>query len=170
MSRVIDIGAAPASADCAQLGQTKDFGRINALEVKLYGAAIRARFGNPPPGSELRSIANRHDFGTYRTLGLAMADEAEDCPEVGRYAADVIDGLASWLEAGFAPPIAYPGDGSADTGGRGFDDIVMGALRTTRPNPDGSWPVADFAALHTNLAEAYPQLAADVRNQLELAV
>ena len=46
----------------------------------------------------------------------------------------------------------------------------MGALRTTRPNPDGSWPVADFAALHTNLAEAYPQLAADVRNQLELAV
>lgn len=170
MARVIDIGAAPANADCAQLGHTRDFAKINALEVKLYGAAIRARFGNPPPGCELRSIANHHDFGTYRTLALGIAAEGEDCPKVACYAADVGDGLASWLEAGFAPPIAYRGDGTADTAGRGFDDIVMGALRTTRPNPDGSWPVADFAVLHANLAAAYPQLAADVQTQLELAV
>ena len=33
MPITIDLGGAPAEEDCAQLGQTDDFARINQLEV-----------------------------------------------------------------------------------------------------------------------------------------
>ena len=170
MAQLVDIGGAPADAPCAQLGQTHNFAAINQLEVRLYAAAIQARFGVPPAGCRLGPTTNRHDFGVYLTLALKIDDAAADCDEVREYIAAVEDGLGSWLEAGFAPPIRYGADGCASTDGRGFDEIVMGALRTTRPHESSAWPIADFETLHTNLTAAFPALAADVRAQLEFVL
>ena len=167
MSRFIEIGAAPANADCAQVGQTADFDKINRLEVRLYAAAIQARYGAPPTGCTLEPVINRHDFGNYLTLALKVDDFHEDQPAVIGYVEAVADGLGSWLEAGLAPPIRYLADGSATTDGRDFDDLIMGALRTTRPGPDGTWPIAEFAVLHTNLTTIFPTHADAVRQQME---
>ncbi len=38
MSDIIDLGGAPANEDCAQLGHTPDFERLNRLEVATYRA------------------------------------------------------------------------------------------------------------------------------------
>lgn len=170
MREVIDIGPAPANADCAQLGQTRDFATINRLEVRLYAAAIQARFGVPPTGCALKPVLNWHDFGNYLTLGLEVdtGDRRDD--SVTAYIEAVEDGLCSWLEAGFAPPIRYLANKTATTASRSFEDIVMGALRTTRPDKGGSWIIPDFETLHTNLAAAYPALADAVRAQMELAL
>lgn len=75
MPYTIDIGAAPANADCAQLGQTPDFERVNRFEIDAYRIAIIAIHGLPPQGCSLTSKANHHDFGTYRTLVLTIDDE-----------------------------------------------------------------------------------------------
>src|SRR3546814_7922515 len=72
MSDIIDLGGAPGHEDCAQLGHTPDFERLNRLEVAAYRAAVIARFGPPPDGCALVFITNRHDFGIYRTLGLKV--------------------------------------------------------------------------------------------------
>ena len=170
MSYFVEIGAAPANAECAQLGQTRDFERINSLEVKLYAAALQARYGVPPAGCALKSVVNRHDFGNYLTLAVRVDEQVDGSPSVRQYLDRVEDGLASWIEAGFGPPIEYQHDGIASTGGRTFEDIVMGALRTTRPDPSGVFPLADFEVLHTNLTMAFPTLAAEVRQQLEFAL
>ena len=105
MSNIIDLGGAPANEDCAQLGQTPDFDTVNAHEVFAYKLAIIARFGEPPAGCRLKPLANRHDFGTYRTLSLRIDDEDDE--QVGAYVDLVENGLGSWLEAGFSPPITY---------------------------------------------------------------
>ena len=69
------------------------------------------------------------------------------------------EGLASWLEAGFTPPVAYRGStGHADR--HDVAEIVVGALQTTRPDFDGRYPVADFAVLHANLRAGFPAEAA----------
>src|SRR3546814_12289724 len=62
MSNIIDLGGAPANEDCAQLGHTPDFERLNRLEVAAYRAAVIARCGPPPDGCALISITTRHDF------------------------------------------------------------------------------------------------------------
>jgi hypothetical protein len=72
MSDIIDLGGAPANEDCAQLGHTPDFERLNRLEVAAYRAAIIGRFGPPPDGCTLVSVTNRHDFGVYYSLGLKV--------------------------------------------------------------------------------------------------
>ena len=169
MRKVIDLGAAPANADCAQVGHTRDFATINRLEVLLYAAAIQARFGVPPAGCTLKPVLNRHDFGNYLTLALEVDTGGHTGESIDAYIEAVENGLGSWLEAGFAPPIRFA-CGGATTDERSFDDIVMGALRTTRPDEAGQWPVADFQSLHTNLAAAFPALAAAVREQMELAL
>lgn len=170
MRKVIDIGAAPAKADCAQVGQTRDYATINRLEVRLYAAAIQARFGVPPAGCALKPLLNHHDFGNYLTLALEVDTAAHTDHSVDAYIEAVENGLGFWLEAGFAPPIRYLAGGGATTDDRSFDEIVMGALRTTRPDDAGQWPVADFQTLHTNLAAAFPALADAVRAQMELAL
>lgn len=172
MVQVVDLGGAPAHEPCAQLGQTPDFAAINRLEVRLYGAAIQARFGVPPSGCRLAPVANHHDFGVYLTLALRIDDGCADHTDdrVDAYIEAVEDGLGSWIEAGFAPPIRFLASGAATTDDRSCDDIVMGALRTTRPDEAGNWPVADFQTLHTNLAVAFPALADAVRAQIELVL
>lgn len=164
---LFDLGGAPANEDCAQLGHTNDFHRLNRLEVDAYRAAIQARFGIPPEGCALVAIENPHDFGTYRTLGLKVWDVARDVPGVIAYVALIDDGLSSWIEAGFTAPVRYD-DAEGTTEGRDHpDDIVIGALLTTRPYADGSFAIPDFAVLHANLSAAYPKCAAEVRARLE---
>lgn len=163
MSYIIDIGGAPANEDCAQLGRTPDFEAVNNFEVFAYKLAIIARHGTPPEGCRLTTHANRHDFGTYRTLALQM--DAEDDEAVQAYAEAVEEGLGSWIEAGFSPPVSY--EQSVATIHRPDpSELVIGALLTTRPNPDGSFALADFATLHGNLAAAFPQQAEAARQRL----
>jgi len=161
MTYTVEIGAAPINEECAQLGQTKDFEAINRLEVRLYRAAIIARYGVPPEAVTLRAKANAHDFGTYRELVAEVSDGAQDDPAVADYVAQVEDGLFSWLCAGFAPPIRYKPGGIADSGGRTFDQIVAGAMMTTRPKPDGSFFPPDNKTLHDNLCTGFPEHVPD---------
>lgn len=158
MTYTVEIGAAPINEDCAQLGQTEDFEAINRLEVRLYRAAIIARYGVPPEGVTLRAKANAHDFGTYRELVAEIDDSAKNDPAAADYLTQVEDGLFSWLSAGFAPPIIYGPGRSADLGGRTFDDIIRGAMMTTRPQPDGTFFPHDNETLHANLRAGFPDL------------
>ena len=160
MSDIIDLGGAPANEDCAQLGHTPDFERLNRLEVAAYRAAIIGRFGPPPDGCTLVSVTNRHDFGVYYSLGLKVDAAAyRRNPAVAAYTEGAQDGLESWVEAGFAPPVRYE-DGAAPTIDRDrIDDIVTGALLATRPKADGRFAIPDFEILHRNLAAAYPTSA-----------
>ena len=160
MHLTIDIGGAPANEDCAQLGQTPDFDRLNRLEIKAYAVAMQARFGPPPEGCAFVTITNRHDFGTYHTLGLKVLDDHRADPAVVQYVEDTEDGLDSWLEAGLAPPIEYE-DGHARRVRSDVAAIVRGALSTTRPAPDGTFAIPDFAILHGNLCRAFPEVAED---------
>ena len=168
MSNIIDLGGAPANEDCAQLGHTPDFDRLNRLEVAAYRAAIIARFGAPPDGCSLVTLTNRHDFGVYYTLGLKIdAGAARRDPAVSAFAEAAQEGLASWIEAGFAAPVRYD-DGEVPKADRAsVDDIVTGALLTTRPGPDGRFPIPDFETLHRNLAAAFPRSAEAAQRLLE---
>jgi len=156
----IDLGGAPAHEDCAQLGHTPDFARLNRLEVATYRAAIIARFGPPPEGCALTSIVNRHDFGTYRTLGLTVDTGSARSDTVVAYIMAVQDGLSTWIEAGFAPPVRYDDGGQPTADRERIEDIVTGALIATRPDGSGRFPVPDFAILNRNLTSAYPASAA----------
>ncbi|WP_199183719.1 hypothetical protein [Novosphingobium sp. HII-3] len=161
MPYTVDIGAVPYNEDCAQLGQTQNFDTINQMEVRLYRAAIIAVHGVPPEGVTLRSKANRHDFGTYRELVAEITDAAQDDPVATEYINKVEDGVPSWLSAGFAPPIQYGSDGTADLGGRTFDEIVRGAMMTTRARDDGSFFPKNNETLHGNLRAGFPELVPD---------
>ena len=160
-----DLGGTPANEPCAQLGHTEDFSRINRLEVECYRAAITARFGPPPEGCTLVVLTNQHDFGTYYTLGLKVWQVARN-EAVDAYVAEVEDGLGSWIEAGFTAPVRCD-DGHSATAPRSLDEVVLGAMMTTRPGPDGTFPVADFELLHGNLAASFPQIAAEAKARLE---
>ncbi|MCF8707001.1 hypothetical protein [Rhizorhapis sp. SPR117] len=167
MSDIIDLGGAPANEDCAQLGHSPDFERLNRLEVAVYRAAIIARFGPPPEGCALVSITNRHDFGIYRTLGLRVDGIVARRELAAAYIAAVEDGLGSWIEAGFVPPVRYD-DGSVPVIERDhIDDIVTGALIATRPAASGRFAIPDFEILHRNLAAAYPRSAEAARALLQ---
>lgn len=166
MSHIIDLGGAPANEDCAQLGQTPDFETVNTFEVMAYKLAIIARHGLPPVGCKLILRSNHHDFGTYRTLALRVEDEDDET--VAAYVEAVEEGLGSWLEAGFTPPVAYTGS-LAKIEHRDATELVIGALLTTRPNPDGTFPIADFATLHGNLSAAFPEQAEAARERLATA-
>ena len=166
MPYFIDLGGAPANEDCAQLGHTPDFDAVNAFEVAAYRVAMIARFGAPPPGCRLTALANRHDFGMYRTLVLHVEDELNDA--VRAYAGDVENGLGRWLDAGLAPPVSYAGP-IATIPRHGTTELVIGALLTTRPNPDGTFVIADFRTLHRNLSDAFPDEANTARARLDPA-
>lgn len=164
MPYFVDLGGAPANEDCAQLGQTPGFDDVNAYEVDVYRVGIIARFGPPPPGCRLAALANRHDFGTDRTLVLRIENELEDA--VRAYADQVEEGLGSRLEAGITPPVSYKGS-IATIARRDQVELVIGALQTTRPDANGSFPVAEFAVLQRHLSKAFPAEAATARARLD---
>jgi hypothetical protein len=160
MSDIIDLGGAPANEDCAQLGHTPDFERVNRLEVATYRAAIIARLGPPPEGCALVTLTNRHDFGVYYTLGLKIdASAVRRDPEVAAFAEAADVGLGSWIEAGFTAPVRYDDGKVPQIDRTSIDDIVTGALLASRPHSDGRFAIPDFEVLHRNLAAAYPRSA-----------
>jgi len=160
LSYTIDIGAAPANADCAQLGQTPDFERVNRFEIDAYRIGIIAIHGLPPQGCRLTNKPNRHDFGTYRTLVLHIDDE--DDPAVVAYAEAVEEGLGSWIEAAIACPVEYDGN-VASIPQPELDEVTIGALLTTRPGANGRFAIPAFETIHTNLSAAFPKLAETAR-------
>lgn len=166
MSYFYDLGGAPANEDCASLGHTPDFDTINAFEVLAYKLAVIARFGPPPAGCRLAPIVNRHEFGHYRTLVLHVENEEDEA--VQAYAELAGEGLGSWVEAGFAPPVTYAGT-VASIPRPDLTEVVIGALLTTRPDPGGHFPVPEFAMLHGNLAAAFPEQAEAARVRLAVA-
>lgn len=156
-----DLGGAPFGEPCAQLGQTNNFATINTVEVQVYIAALVALYGPTPEGVRLRSFANRHDFGIYRTAIAEIDEERTDDPNAAAYLDALENGIERWTQAGFAPPITYGTDGTATMHGRSVTDIIRGAMMTTRPAADGSFFPADFRQLHQNLRTAYPQIATE---------
>lgn len=163
MPHIIDLGGAPANESCASLGHTPDFDYINMFEVAAYKLAIIARYGAPPEGCRLSPFAHAHDFGTYRTLVLRIDNAA--APEVQAYAQLVEDGLGSWIEACFTPPVTY--DGVVATVPRSDPaELMIGALLTTRPNPDGRFAIPAFETIHGNLAAAFPEHAEIARKRI----
>ena len=157
MTIIVDLGGAPANEHCAQVGQTPDFATLNALEVEVYRAALIARHGPPPAGCRFHRIDNSHDFGRYHTLGIIV--DAFGNPAVTAYFEAIEEGLGSWIEAGFAPPVTYRG--SIGYAARtDLAEIVVGALATTRPDYHGHFPIASSAQLHANLRAGYPTEAA----------
>ncbi|WP_288806385.1 hypothetical protein [uncultured Novosphingobium sp.] len=155
MPYTIDIGPAPANAPCAQLGQTRDFARVNRFEIAAYRIAIIAVHGSPPAGCGLFAKAHQHDFGTYRTLVLEVGDDTD--PLCRAYAEAVEPGLGSWLEAAMAPPVEYHG-AAASIPRPDLDEITIGALLSARPGPDGHFAIPAFETIHTHLAAAFPAL------------
>ena len=105
------------------------------------------------------TIANPHDFGTYRTLGLRIEDHAAGSEAAKHYAALVEDGLAHWIEACFAAPVRYPEGSDPVVDRHRIEDIVTGVIMATRPDKDGRFFVPDFATCHHNLAAAFPASA-----------
>src|SRR3546814_18655469 len=96
MSNIIDLGGTPANEDCAQIGNTPDFERLNRLEVATYRAAVLARCGPPPSGSALLSITTRPAFRIYRTLALMITAAAfRSDPYVAASSEAGQDGLGS---------------------------------------------------------------------------
>jgi hypothetical protein len=156
LSYTIDIGAAPANSDCAQLGQTENFDEINRYEIAAYRLAIIAVHGASPQGCCLKAQRNPHDFGTYRTLVLQVDDDG--APGVQAYAEAVEDGLGSWLEACIAPPVVYDGKRAAIERPQ-IDDIAIGILIATRADKDGRFAIPAFEAINANLSAAFPHLA-----------
>ncbi|MEP9404560.1 hypothetical protein [Sphingomonas sp. VNH70] len=165
MPHYIDLGAGPAEADCAQLGRTENFARLNRLELVAYRAALIARFGPPPAGCGYDIRDNHHDFGIYRTLILRIDPAMAEDATVVTYGELVENGLGSWIEAGLTAPVEYDARSQA-VSVRDLRDVIVSALLVTRPGTDGSFPVADFATLHGNLTQAWPEEAATARVRL----
>ena len=163
MAHDIDLGGAPANEHCAQLGHTPGFAEINRFEVFAYKLALIARYGTPPEGCALRGHSNHHDFGTYRTLVLHVTDDSDTA--VRAYAEKIEEGLGSWIEAGFTPPIHYD-DGIAVIPREDPCELIIGALLTTRPDSSGQFGPADFETLHRNLTSAFPEQADAARTRL----
>lgn len=166
MSTTFDIGPAPAEENCAQIGHTTDFAKINILEVEAYQAALIARHGPPPEGCRFVRVTERHDFGTYRSLAIRVDDEADEDPLVVAYVNAVEDGLGTWISSGFSAPVTYVGSEPDGQPIRTLREIIIGALLTCRPNDDGTFAIPDFAHLHGNLSQAYPDLAEEARLRL----
>lgn len=155
MSYTIDIGAAPANSDCAQLGQTENFDEINRYEIAAYRLAIIAVHG-APQGCCLKAQRYPHDFGTYRTLVLQVDDDA--ATGVQAYAEAVEDGLSSWVEACIAPPVVYDGKRAAIERPQ-IDDIAIAIPIATRADKDGHFAIPAFETINANLSAAFPHLA-----------
>lgn len=139
-----EIGVAPHLADCAQLGHTRDYDRINRLETEVYRAALIARFGPPPEAARLFIGDTRHDFGVYREVKISY-DPSN--PEATGYATEVGDGLAHWSDGCFTPPVAYARDESIVLTARGGVDHAIGLCCKDRHGSRAGWSWAGSYAV-----------------------
>lgn len=151
MIETLTIGANPAEEDCAQLGRTPDFQRLNRLEVDCYQAALVARYGPPPAGTAFARDTSEHDFGRYTELALRFdpSNEAHT-----RYAERVDEGLGRWFHAGFTAPVEYPDSTTPVIHHADLADAIRSAISIMRPPfPEGEEAIA-------NLRAHYPELVA----------
>lgn len=151
-SCTMDLGGAPWGEDCAQIGHTPNFNKVNAAEVALYRAALIAKYGQPPKGIRLQPKANDHDFGRYHTLEAVI--ECDDDPVAEAYLAKIDKGIERWFHAGFSPPDFSALEKTNDVIGF-VTRAIRGAINTTRPISDGSFFPPDFETLHNNLNSAF---------------
>lgn len=158
MNEFLEIGPAPTNECCAQIGHTPEFEQVNRLEVKLYRAALMAKYGLPPKGCELTVKANQHDFGTYRELVLEILAGAVHNKDVIEYADKVENGLNSWISAGFPQPFLHEHPQRADAFSRTFGDVVRSAIMITRPIGTDRFFPDENEVLHHNLRCAFPNL------------
>jgi hypothetical protein len=110
MRDFVDIGPGPCNEDCAQTGRTDETGALNRLECRAYIAALIKKYGAPPEGSGFSIKGNSHDFGKYYEVRFTY-DTVEY--EAREYAVHVEQGLATWAEARFQPPVVYNDRGMA---------------------------------------------------------
>lgn len=151
MTETLTIGASPAEEDCAQLGRTPDFQRLNRLEVDCYQAALIARYGPPPEGVAFARDTSTHDFGRYTELALRFdpTDEAH-----AAYAILADEGLGRWFHAGFTAPVEYPDSTSPVIHHADLAAAIRSAISIMRPPyPEGEQAIA-------NLRAQYPELVA----------
>lgn len=172
MPILLHLDGAPSDEPCAQVGRTRDFATLNALEVATYRAAIIAAYGQPPAGFALRSQRNAHDFGSYSTLALVsvatdLTDLKPSMADAGHaYARTIENGLARWTDAMFSRPVDYDADGSATIQSPNAIEAVIRALIASRPNADGSFAVDLFARVNANLTAEWPGLAAEAERRM----
>lgn len=153
----LDLGGAPWSEGCAQIGHTPNLHLVNTAEATLYRAALIAVAGPPPAGISLRIKANSHDIGTYRTVEVTIDDPQDDGSHAG-YLETLETGIAFWHHAGFAPP-DFAELTASDQLAAFVMDAVQGALRITRPSSSGGFFPASSEPLHRNLCAAFPEAA-----------
>lgn len=152
MTETITIGACPAEEDCAQLGCTPDFQRLNRLEVDCYQAALIARYGSPPAGAAFARDTSNHDFGRYTELALRF-DPADEVASA--YAMLVDEGLGRWLHAGFTAPVEYPDSGSPQIRHADLAAAIRSAVSIMRPPfPEGERGQANLRAHYPDMVTA----------------
>lgn len=152
MIETITIGASPAEEDCAQLGRTPDFQRLNRLEVDCYQAALVARYGPPPVGAGFARATSNHDFGRYTELALRFdpSDEAH-----ADYAALLDEGLGRWFHAGFTAPVEYPDTTTPAIYHPDQASAIRSAISIMRPPfPDGERAIANLRAHYPDTVSA----------------
>lgn len=98
------LGSTPYNEDCASLGFTQDFKRINKLECVAYIEALRRVHGQEPESCEYGIKACNHDFGMYYDVVIFYDPENEESVD---YAFKVEDGVAFWSDAGMTPPYVH---------------------------------------------------------------
>jgi hypothetical protein len=91
----IDVGSAPATEPCAQVGRDGYYGQARR-ECQAYVALLRRTLGPEPLGARLTVRSNPHDFGSY--LSVVCEYDAEH-PEAIDYAFRCeSDGPREWDE------------------------------------------------------------------------
>ncbi|WP_454887943.1 hypothetical protein [Sphingomonas oryzagri] len=159
MSRIatMSLGPVPSEEACAQLGVTFRYHETARLEALCHRAALIARYGPPPAGFAMRALSNQHDFGTYIDL-VAVFDQSD---EVHRdYLLRVEQGLSTWIDAGFLPPILY--DDRSQSVEATYTDHFHAALRVIvtleRQRIDGHGSPVEASAI-AHLRAEYPAQA-----------
>jgi hypothetical protein len=107
MSRYyVEIGGSPVDEQCAQIGpdQHPDGFANNKLECRAYIAALRAKYGQEPPGCMYRVKVSEHDFGPYAEVVISY-NPRDSVSQA--YAARAENGVATWHEVGMWPPITW---------------------------------------------------------------
>jgi len=82
MKASIDIGSAPPTENCAQVG-TPDYDERARRECRALINLLRRTLGPEPIGARLCLRSNPHDFGTYLSV---VCEFDEERPESVEYA------------------------------------------------------------------------------------
>jgi hypothetical protein len=94
MTDYINIGSAPWSEECAQVG-TDDYPERSRRECVAFLHQIRRIVGPEPPGAVLVIKSFPHDFGSYREVCCRYSDENEAAMDYA-FACEGHRGLDQW--------------------------------------------------------------------------